>query len=61
MGLIQDRDAYIIAREYNFIPVDPLKFECYLGDGDDATYQIADGTNIFNCLFLVDTDELKPP
>lgn len=55
------QQAHIIAHDYNFIPVSPLKCERTIGDGYTRTLFFANTSNSIKILIKYERDELIYP
>lgn len=55
------QDAFIIARQYNLVPYDPVKCERTIAEGTVRTLFFANTSNVVKILIKYNRDELEPP
>lgn len=58
--ILTQQQAFIIARDYNFVPYDSLKCERTIPEGTVRTLFFANTSNVVKILIKYDRDELEP-
>jgi len=57
---VTQREAFILARDYNLIPVDPLKCERVVGDNNKSSIFFANTSNTIKIHIQYDRELLEP-
>ena len=57
---LTQREAFILARDYNLIPVDLLKCERVVGDNNQSSVFFANTSNIIKIHIQYDRELLEP-
>ena len=60
IDILTQQQAHTIARDYNLIPVDPLKCERTIAETTTRTLFFANTSNRIKILIKYDRDELEP-